>query len=103
MEKHALTRPESTTQGASTMPANTRLMALGGDLGSGLKVCCISGRGWKVASSGCCGGGADAGRTRSNKSVFRGECLKDPTMRETRSGEVVVGGRDDGGRAIFYK
>ena len=76
-------------------------MKRGGIDGSGLKVCWIAGRGWNVGSSGCCGGGRDAGTERSKRSNLAGEWEKEPIMRETLSGALPLGGRVEGGRAMF--
>lgn len=57
-----------------------------------------------MASSGCCGAGNDAGMYKSNSSYSAGSCTKEPSIKETLSGfSAVVGGRDGGGRAIFYE
>lgn len=77
-------------------------MGRGGNFCGARKVCSIIGRGWKDASSGCCAAGCDSGRVRSNKSILRGECFGEPIMSVTVKGEVVVGGMDSGGLAMFW-
>jgi hypothetical protein len=48
-------------------------MGHGGSFWSGRKVCFISGRRWKDASSEWMGDGAERGTTRSKRSIERGE------------------------------
>ena len=81
---------------------NTAETIFGGSFCSGRNVWKISGRGWKKTSSACWGGGCEAGRTRSKRSTCKGVCTKEPMYRETLRGSSVVGGSDDGGRAMFY-
>lgn len=71
------------SQGARTTAVNEALMTLGGNLGSGRKVCWISGSGWKVASSECCGGGAEGGMEISNRCACRGSCTNEPIISDT--------------------
>lgn len=89
------------TQGESTRPENTAEMKRGGSFCSGRKVWWRVGRTWKDASSGCTGGGCDAGTTRSKSSMVAGSCTNEPKSRDTFRGALVVGGKDAGGRAIF--
>ena len=76
-------------------------MGLGGSFASGRKACCISGRGWKEASSGWTGAGRDGGTERSKRSTDMGEYFGDPMIRETWMGAVEVGGKDAGGLDMF--
>ena len=99
------TRPISKTHGATTaqvpMPENKTY----GVLGSGRKVCWISGSTWYIGSSGCWGAGWDSGRYKSNSDWVNDSWLNDPMMRVTRRGIEMfgVGGIETWGRAIFYQ
>jgi len=92
--------PRRTTQGARTSKAKKAEMGLGGSFVSGRKVCCISGRGWKEASSGWTGAG-NGGTERSKRSTDIGEYFGDPMIRVTWTGAVEVGGKDVGGLDMF--
>lgn len=99
-----LTSPTRTTQGARTIKANAAEMKVRGTLCSGRKVCLISGKTWKVDSSGCSGAGCDFGRTRSKRSTAMGSYCADPIMRETLSGSLLgVGGSESGGFLTFWE
>jgi hypothetical protein len=52
--------------------------------------------------NGSAGGGWEGGREREKRGIFAGECVKDPNSNVTSNGDDVVGGRDDGGFAMFY-
>ena len=95
------TRPRSTSHGQKTNAAKNADTAFAGMRCSGRKVCVISGRGAKATSSGCVGGGCEAGTYRSKSSYCTGECTKEPRIRDTFRGLADVGGRDVGGRAMF--
>ena len=61
LQIEGLTSPSRTTHGVRTSNEKKAEMILGGSFSSGRKVCCISGRGWKEASSGWTGAGCDGG------------------------------------------
>jgi hypothetical protein len=67
------TRLSRTTHGESTSTVKIAEMGRGGSFWSGRKVCFISGRRWKDASSAWMGAGAERGTTRSKRSIERGE------------------------------
>ena len=67
------TRRSRTTHGKSTSTVKIAETGRGGSFWSGRKVCFISGRGWKDASSGWMGAGAERGTTRSKRWTERGE------------------------------
>ena len=97
-----LTSPISTTHGTRTINANAAEMKVGGTLCSGRKVCFISGKIWKVDSSGCSGNECDFGRTRSKRSTEIGSYFAVPIMRDTLSGLLSgVEGKESGGFLRF--
>jgi hypothetical protein len=51
--------------------------------------------------NGSAGGGWEGGRVREKRGIFAGECVNEPNSKVTSNGDDVVGGRDNGGFAIF--
>jgi len=63
----------------------------------------MEGSSWNFASSTWGDDVCEGGTNRSKRSNFAGSCTNEPSISDTSSGRLDVGGNDAGGRAMFSR